>query len=297
QHVVTAIDSHTAGEPTRILTGGFPHVPGQTMADKRAWLRANLDHLRTGLVHEPRGHDAIVLAFLLPPVEPDAHAGVVFANDVGYLGMCGHGAIGVATALVALGMVPARAPETEVVLDTPAGVVRATVVVRDGAPRSVRLRNVPSFLWQRDVEVPVDGVGRVRVDIAYGGNWFAIVREDELDVSVEFDALPELMARATAVRAALEAQGIAGFDPHTGERHAIDHVEVFRALPGPGHRARTLTLCPGSAYDRSPCGTGTSAKLAVLCARGELRDGDAFVNESILGTEFTARVVGTADVA
>src|SRR5690606_9947376 len=139
QHVVTAIDSHTAGEPTRILTGGFPHVPGQTMADKRARLRPNLDPLRTGLAPQPRRPDALLRAFPPPPLEAGAHAGVVFANDVGYLGMCGHGAIGVATALVALGMVPARAPETEVVLDTPAGVVRATVVVRDGAPRSVRL--------------------------------------------------------------------------------------------------------------------------------------------------------------
>lgn len=259
------------------------------MVDKRAWLRDHVDHLRTALVHEPRGHDAIVLAFLTPPVSPRAQFGVVFANDAGYLGMCGHGAIGVATMLVALGMVQASEPVTELWLDTPAGPVRAEVAMQGGRPLAVKLQNVASFALHTDHELPVEGVGRVRVDVAYGGNWFAIVSEAELGVTVEFAALPALMHKAMGVRSALAAQGVFGFDPLSGEQQVIDHVEIYRQLPG--GRTRTLTLCPGSAYDRSPCGTGTSAKMAALFAHGLLRPGQDFVNESVIGTEFRGRIV------
>ncbi len=293
QNLITAVDSHTAGEPTRLVTGGIPPVPGATMVAKRAWLRDHADHLRTALVHEPRGHDAIVLAFLTPPVSPRAQFGVVFANDAGYLGMCGHGAIGVATTLVSLGLVASTEPSTELWLDTPAGLVRAEVAVEAGRPVSVRLRNVPSFALHSDLEVPVEGVGRVRVDVAYGGNWFAILPETELGVKVEFAALPDLMRKAMDVRAALEGQGHFGFDPATGERQPIDHIEIYRQLPS-GH-TRTLTLCPGAAYDRSPCGTGTSAKLAALFAHGKLKVGERFVNESVIGTAFDARIVEEVD--
>ncbi|MEZ5966121.1 MAG: proline racemase family protein [Planctomycetota bacterium] len=294
--MITAVDSHTAGEPTRIVTAGIPPVPGATMAHKRAWLRDHLDHLRCGLVHEPRGHDAIVLAFLTPPESSAARYGVVFANDSGYLGMCGHGAIGVATALVALGMVEVAEPTTELTLDTPAGPVQASVTVEGGKPRSVRLRNVASFVSERDLEVAVPGVGRVRLDVAYGGNWFAILPEDQVGAKVEFAALPDLMDHAMRVRRALQDEGHFGFDPQTGERQVIDHVEIYRELPSDaGPRTRTLTLCPGVAYDRSPCGTGTSAKMAVLWAKGALRIGQTFVNESVIGTAFRGRLVQETD--
>ncbi len=296
QNLITAVDSHTAGEPTRILTGGIPPIPGATMIDKRAYLRDHLDHLRTGLVHEPRGHDAIVLAYLTPPVSPHARYGVVFANDAGYLGMCGHGAIGVATALVSLGMVEVSEPLTVLFLDTPAGCVRAEVSVRDGRPAAVKLRNVPSFLLHRDLEVPVPGIGRVRLDVAYGGNWFAILPEGEVFASVDFASLAATLHKAIDVRQALLDQGVYGTDPLTGERQVIDHVEIYRDLGhGASHRARTLTLCPGVAYDRSPCGTGTSAKMAALWAKGELRLGETFVNESVIGTEFIGRLIEEVD--
>lgn len=266
------------------------------MVDKRTFLREHFDHVRGGLVHEPRGHDAIVLAFLTPPVSPEARFGVVFANDAGYLGMCGHGAIGVATTLVSLGMVEAVEPFTELVLDTPAGAVRAVVTVRDGVPCSVKLRNVASFVTEQDLDVAVPGIGSVRLDVAYGGNWFAIVREEDVGGRVEFAALPDLMRKAMDVRQALHDQGCFGFDPVTGERQAIDHVEIYRNLgDGKAPRARTLTLCPGTAYDRSPCGTGTSAKMAVLWAKGELRVGQTFVNESVIGTEFRGSVVAEVE--
>ncbi len=295
--VVQAIDSHTEGEPTRILTGGLPAVRGATMAEKREQLRLHHDHLRRALVHEPRGHDAIVLAYLLPPCDPKAHLGVVFANDVGYLGTCGHGSIGVAMVAVATGMVPAVAPETTVVLDTPAGPVHCAVKVQDGRSVSVRITNVASFLWRRDVPFALPDGRKGKADVAYGGNWFAFVDARSLDLAVVPAQLGPLMSTAMAIRDALRASGVRGTNPHTGREEEVDHVKLYVPLEGalaPG--ARALTLCPGTAYDRSPCGTGTSAKLAVLHARGELAVGTSFCSQSVLGTGFRARIVAETTV-
>src|SRR5262245_16271325 len=206
-HLISAVDSHTAGEPTRVITAGLPRIVGATMAEKRAYLRAELDHLRTALAREPRGHEAMVLAYLTPPVTPGASTGVIFGNGVGYLGMCGHGSIGVATVLVELSMVAVEEPFTKVLLDTPAGVVECAVHVEKGRARSVRLRNVASFLEARDVAVEVPGLGTIEVDVAYGGNWFAIVPEDRVGVRVAPSQLPALLDVAVAIREALEAQG------------------------------------------------------------------------------------------
>lgn len=297
KHVVDAVDSHTAGEPTRIITGGLPTIEGETMLARREWLRQNLDHLRTGLVLEPRGHEAIILAYLTPPVSAEAHAGVIFANDVGYLNMCGHGTIGVATVLVRSGEVEAVAPETRIMLDTPPGQVEALVEVENGLPTAVRVRNVPSFLHQRDLVVEVPGHGPVTLDVSYGGNWFGILDAGQVGLAVEMQNLRALLDFADRVRSALAAAGIAGFDPQTGMEQPIDHIEIYteRSVPD-GVGARTLTLCPGMAYDRSPCGTGTSAKLASLHARGKLGVGEAFHNRSIVGTDFVGTVLEAADL-
>ena len=292
--VIQAVDSHTAGEPTRIVTGGLPVIAGATMAEKRAELQRSHDDLRKALVLEPRGHDAIVLAYLLPPCTPGAHLGVVFANDAGYLGMCGHGAIGVATVAVATGIVRAVEPETELVLDTPAGAVTCRVAMQNGKPRSVTITNVPSFLFRQRVVVPVHGFGKVAADVAYGGNWFAFVEAEQLGLSVDKSALPVLLQAATAVREALVREGVRGRHPLGDRDEIVDHVKLFvplDALPGSEPGARAMTLCPGAAYDRSPCGTGTSAKLAVLHGKGELAVGQWFVAESVVGTRFRARVV------
>ena len=292
-HTFQAIDTHTAGEPTRIVTGGLPHVRGATMAEKREALRRDHDDVRKALVLEPRGHDAIVLAYLLPPCDSDADLGVVFANDAGYLGMCGHGAIGVASTAVATGMVAAVEPETAVVLDTPAGTVRCVVAVRDGRPQSVTITNVPSFLFRQRVVVDVHNFGKVAADVAYGGNWFAFVEAEQLGLAVEKAQLPILMSAATAVREALVREGVRGVHPDGGGEQIIDHVKLFAETDGDGNcrtGAKALTLCPGAAYDRSPCGTGTSAKLAVLHAKGELQKGEWFDSQSVLGTHFRARI-------
>lgn len=289
--VIQAVDSHTAAEPTRVITGGLPMIRGATMAEKRDELRRLHDPIRKALVLEPRGHDAIILAYLLPPTDDRADLGVVFANDAGYLGMCGHGAIGLATTAVAMGMVPAVEPVTEITLDTPVGLVECKVAVEGGRPKSVTITNVPSFLYRQRVVVDVHGFGKVAADIAYGGNWFAFVEADQLGLMVEKSHLPVLMQAAVAIREAMIRDGVRGIHPDSGEEEIIDHVKLFVPIEGEPLGARALTLCPGTAYDRSPCGTGTSAKLAVLHAKGELKVGEPFHSESVLGTSFAARVL------
>jgi proline racemase len=259
-------------------------------------LQRDFDHLRRALVLEPRGHDAIAVAFLLPPCTPGTHLGVVFANDAGYLGMCGHGAIGVATVAVATGMVPAVEPFTELRLDTPVGVVPCRVAIDGGKVRSVTITNVPSFLFRQRVIVPVHGFGKVAADIAWGGNWFAFVEAEQMGLAVEKSHLSVLLQAATAVREALVREGVSGRHPEHGEDEIVDHVKLFGPIDGEEHGSKALTLCPGTAYDRSPCGTGTSAKLAVLHGKGELGVGQWFRSQSVLATEFRARIVGETKV-
>jgi 4-hydroxyproline epimerase len=204
--------------------------------------------------------------------------------------MCGHGAIGVATVAVATGMVAAVEPETAVVLDTPAGTVRCRVAVEGGRPRAVTITNVPSFLFRQRAIVPVPGFGKVAADIAWGGNWFAFVEASQLGLCVDKAHLQALMPAAAAVRQALLDSGVRGVHPQRGGEEVVDHVKLFVELHGeraPG--ARALTLCPGAAYDRSPCGTGTSAKLACLAADGHLAAGVAWSQESVIGSRFEGR--------
>lgn len=297
-HLIHAVDSHTEGEPTRVLTGGLPPLRGGDMVACRTYLAEHFDHLRRGLVLEPRGHDAIVLAYLLPAKDPAADVGVVFANDAGYLGMCGHGTIGLCTVLVAMGIMPAETPETRIVLDTPVGLVEAQVEVRDGRPRAVRMRNVPSYVQDTGLEVEVPGHGVVQLDVCYGGNWFAIVDAEQAGVPLEMAHRPRLMDFALRIREALIAAGIQGRDPETGERQLIDHIELTRLDAfGDELHGKNLTLCPGTAYDRSPCGTGTSAKLAQLRSKGRIAPGQMLRMESICGTEFQAQVISDCDFA
>ena len=294
---IKAIDSHTEGEPTRVVTEGLPDVPGATMLEKREWLRQNLDHLRTALIREPRGHDALVMAYLLPPVTVGATTGVVSTNNIGYLNMCGHGAIGVATVLVWMGMVETKEPTTRIVLDTPPGLVELDVHVEGGKPVAATLTNVPSFVLHKDLAIDVPDYGEHVVDIVYGGNWFGLVNGEgkELPALVP-ENLGRLMRFTDGVRKALMDKGITGFDPETGVKQVVDHIEVFEHRQLADANAgtigtRTMTLCPGWAFDRSPCGTGTSAKLAALHARGELDADGVLLNQSILGTEFEGRIV------
>ena len=270
---IHTIDSHTEGEPTRVVVNGWPKLQAATLTGMRAELRHDWDHLRSAIVCEPRGHDALVGALLTEPVTAGAVAGVVFFNNVGYLGMCGHGLIGVVRTLEYLGRIqPGR-----VTLDTPVGSVGAEL----HDDESVTIRNVPAECHARDVRVVVPELGSVTGDIAWGGNWFFIAHLE--DRSIELHDIEELSRRARLILSALHDQGITGA---RGEE--IDHVELTTNLTDGRADTRNFVLCPGGAYDRSPCGTGTSAKLAVLHAQGRLAPGQVWRQQSITGGLFTA---------
>lgn len=269
---IRVIDSHTEGEPTRVIVGGWPLPGGETMAARLAAVRSGFDTLRQAVVCEPRGHAAIVGALLTPPVNADSTAGVVFFNNETYLGMCGHGAIGVVRTLQYMGRIgPGR-----VHLDTPVGAVAADLA-DDG---SVTIQNVASYCHARDVAVDVPGVGRVVGDVAWGGNWFFITRHTPVEVTPA--NVSRLTSATRAIREALHAAGVTGAagDP-------IDHIEISAPPTRAGADCKCFVLCSGGEYDRSPCGTGTSAKMAVLHACGELEIGERWHQEGITGGMFT----------
>jgi proline racemase len=290
-----AVDSHTEGMPTRVITGGVAALPGATMLERKLWFEENMDDVRLLLMREPRGHAAMSGAILQPPTRPDADWGVLFIEVSGLLPMCGHGTIGVATVLVETGMVEVTEPETVVRLDTPAGLVVVRVAVRDGRALSVTLRNVPSFLAARDRVVEVDGWGTIPYDMAFGGNFYAIVDAARAGVTVDSAESDALIACGAAIMDAIDAveRPVHPEDPRISGCH---HVVLYENGVDGAHARAATSIHPGW-LDRSPCGTGTSARLAQLHARGELAVGEDFVNESVLGTRFTGRIVEETVVA
>ncbi|HEX4065736.1 MAG TPA: 4-hydroxyproline epimerase [Acidobacteriaceae bacterium] len=266
---VQVVDSHTAGEPTRVVVGGGPDLGAGSLAERRQRLARDHDDFRSAVVNEPRGSDVLVGALLVEPVDAACAAGVIFFNNVGMLGMCGHGTIGLVTTLAHLGRIGAG----EHRIETPVGTVKATLR-GDGR---VTVENVPSYRYRKGVSVEVPGFGAVTGDVAWGGNWFFLAEARGRELALENrEALTQF---AVAIRGALNARGITG-----PEGTEIDHVELFG--PSPDADSRNFVLCPGHAYDRSPCGTGTSAKLACLAADGKLAPGAIWRQEGILGTVF-----------
>jgi proline racemase len=290
-----AVDSHTEGMPTRVITGGVPALPGATMLERKLHFEEHLDDLRLLLMREPRGHSAMSGAILQPPTRDDADWGVLFIEVSGCLPMCGHGTIGVATVLVETGMVEVTEPETAIALDTPAGLVQVRVGVQDGRATGVTLRNVPSFLLGRDRTVEVDGLGALTYDMAFGGNFYALLPAADAGVAVDPAQSDELIGRGLAIMAAINRADMP-VHPEDPRIAGCRHV-VFHAPGGDGADARAATAIHPGWLDRSPCGTGTSARLAQLHARGELAVGDSFVNESVIGTRFTGRVAEETTVA
>ncbi|MFE7216697.1 proline racemase family protein [Streptomyces sp. NPDC001698] len=291
---ISAVDSHTEGMPTRVVTGGVGPIPGDTMAERRHHAVENLDGLRRFLVDEPRGHSAMSGAILQPPTRPHADWGVLYIEVSGFLPMCGHGTIGVATVLVETGMVPVTEPETIVRLDTPAGLVEARVAVRDGRAEKVTLRNVEAFALELDAAVKVPGLGDVRYDMAYGGNFYAVVELDRIGLPFDRARKDEILAAGLSIMQAVNEQN--------RPQHPADpliagckHVQFLAPDSTARHSRNAMAIHPGW-FDRSPCGTGTSARMAQLHARGELPLHTEFVNESFIGTRFTGRLVGTAEV-
>lgn len=271
---VRVIDSHTGGEPTRVVLEGGPDLGSGSLAERLERFRAHHDRFRSAIVNEPRGSDVLVGALLAAPEDPGCAAGVIFFNNVGYLGMCGHGAIGVMATLAHLGRIGPGSHR----LETPVGLV-ALELHTDGR---VSVGNVPSYRHARGVSVEVPGHGRVTGDVAWGGNWFFLLEDHGLALAP--DAVESLTELAWCIRGALAESHVTG-----AAGAEIDHVELIGASPTPGCDARSFVLCPGKAYDRSPCGTGTSAKLACLHADGKLEPGQVWRQESVLGSVFEAR--------
>jgi 4-hydroxyproline epimerase len=272
---IHVIDSHTGGEPTRVVVGGGPDLGRGSMAERRALLRERFDWLRSAVVNEPRGSDVLVGALLCEPADSSCVAGVVFFNNVGYIGMCGHGTIGVAVTLGHLGRIRPGVHR----LETPVGVVAFEYA--GGA--EVAVENVPSYRHAAGVTVAVDGVGPVTGDVAWGGNWFFLVADHGREL--ELKNAERLTDFTWRIRRALSRNTITGRDG--GE---IDHIELFGPPRDPSCQSRNFVLCPGGAYDRSPCGTGTSAKLACLYADGKLAEGQVWRQESIIGSVFEGSV-------
>lgn len=272
---VRVIDSHTGGEPTRVVLSGGPDLGKGPFTERLKRFRAEHDSFRSAVVNEPRGSDVIVGALLCEPTDPKCVAGVIFFNNVGYLGMCGHGTIGL---IVTLSFLNKIAPG-EHHIETPVGTVSA-VLHPNG---EVTVNNVPSYRLAANVVVEVPGYGQVRGDVAWGGNWFFLVREHAMELSLK--KIEELTNFTWAIRLALREQGITG----TGDQE-IDHVELFAPSNLPEVDSKNFVLCPGKAYDRSPCGTGTSAKLACLYADGKLKEGHVWKQESIVGSVFQGSV-------
>ncbi|MEU1371784.1 proline racemase family protein [Streptomyces sp. NPDC005803] len=294
RHIFHAVDSHTEGMPTRVITGGIGTLPGATMAERRSHFMAHRDAVRTLLMYEPRGHAAMSGAVLQPPTRPDADVGVLFMEVSGCLPMCGHGTIGVATVLVETGMVEVTEPVTTVRLDTPAGLVTADVRVEDGAAVSVTLTNVPAFSAGLGLTAEVPGHGSVPYDLAYGGNFYAMVRLDDLGLPFDRSRKDELLAAGLALMDAVNAtdRPVHPLDPAI---HGLKHVQLIAPGSDAVRSRHAMAIHPGW-FDRSPCGTGTSARMAQLHARGELALDTDFVNESFIGTEFTGRLVAETTV-
>ncbi len=293
--VFHAVDSHTEGMPTRVVVGGVGTIPGKSMLERRQWFIEHSDSLRRLLMNEPRGHSAMSGAILQPPTGPEADFGVLFIEVSGCLPMCGHGTIGVATVLVETGMIEVVEPVTTIRLETPAGLVRADVAVADGAAQSVTIRNVASFSHQLDAVVDVPGYGHVHYDLAYGGNFYAILDLDQIGIPFELSEKQRILDAGLAIMGAVNEQN----RPIHPENSAIDvchHVQFVAPGSDAKHSRHAMAIYPGW-FDRSPCGTGTAARMAQLHARGELALNTEFVNESFIGTRFVGRLVEEATVA
>jgi 4-hydroxyproline epimerase len=268
-HRITTIDSHTGGEPTRLVVAGGPDLGSGPLSERRERFQRDFDHYRSAVVNEPRGSDVMVGALLVEPEDESCACGVIFFNNVGYLGMCGHGTIGLMATLAHMG----RIKPGDHRIETPVGIITATF----HASGEVSVANVPSWRAKKDLVVEVTGIGPVTGEIAWGGNWFFLVQNHGQPLELaNVDALTDYCWR---VRQAVNVQGFP----------EVDHVELFGPPAVAGAHSRNFVQCPGKAYDRSPCGTGTSAKLACLAADGKLAEGEAWIQESIIGSTFSGK--------
>jgi trans-L-3-hydroxyproline dehydratase len=290
---ITTIDAHTAGEPFRVITGGFPELPGETILERRRYAQEHLDHLRTALMWEPRGHADMYGCIVTPPVSPEADFGILFMHNEGYSTMCGHGIIGIVKVVLETGMLPMRAPETKVRIDTPAGLVTAHAQVEAGQVISVRFQNVPSFVLTLDEMVAVPGIGEVQYDIAFGGAFYAFVKAEDVGLGLRPADFQPLIEKGMAIKRAVMGNRLI--------RHPFEEDLSFlygTIFIGPPQEddaySRNVCIFAEGEVDRCPTGTGVSARLAIHYARNELAVNQPIVIESIIGTRFSGRILKTS---
>jgi proline racemase len=307
---IFAVDSHTEGEPTRVVIGGIPAIPGKDMVEKRRYLEEHLDHIRTSIMLEPRGHNDMFGSILTAPTRPEAHLGIIFMDGGGYLNMCGHGTIGAVTVALEMGLIEAAGSEMEVVLEAPAGLVRCRATLEGERVTGVSFTNVPAFLYRQDavvflprkvMEENLPGIALkgdadtvpVTLDIAFGGNFFAIVPAADYGISLAPDNASRLIRLGMEVMEAVNEQ-VPVQHPELPHINRVDLTE-FSRNEGPNFYKNAVVFGLGQ-LDRSPCGTGTCAKMASLHRRGKLAVGDTFIHDSILNTRFYGKILGTTTV-
>lgn len=292
--VISVIDTHTAGEPTRIIVGGLPRIKGNSMLEKRDYFEKNYDQIRTMILREPRGHNDMFGVALVEPVNPDADLGVIFLSTGNYPRaypyMCGHGTIGLISAAVELGMVKAKEPLTEVLLDTPDGLVKGWATIENYRVVNVEIENVPAFLYRKDLRIKLDGIGEVIVDIAFNGGFFVLCPAKALGLSIAADQAGRLSKRCLELRDAVNETIRIDYEEKSYFK-TVDVVELYAEPDHPEAHCKNVVVFGAGQVDRSPCGTGTSAKMAALYTRGELNIDEVFISESITGAIFKGRVV------
>ena len=292
---IHAVDSHTMGEPTRVVVGGVPQIPGKTMPEKKKYLEDHLDYLRTAIMLEPRGHNDMFGSIVTTACNPEADFGIIFMDGGGYLNMCGHGSIGAATVAVETGIVPMKEPVTEVNMEAPAGLIRAKVQVKNEKVQEVSIVNVPAFLYKADQQIDLPGYGKITFDISFGGSFFAIVPAKQLNIKLIPENADKLKVLGIQIRNIINKE-IKIQHPVLEHIKTVDLVEFFDETDNPKANLRNVVVFGQGQVDRSPCGTGTSAKLATLHAKGKLKQGEKFVYESIASTLFTGEIVGVTKV-
>jgi len=291
QRMFTTIDTHTGGNPTRTVISGLPPLKGESMSDKMLYMQEHYDWIRKFLMNEPRGHSVMSGALLTDPCNSEADIGVIFIETGGYLPMCGHDTIGFCTALVEAGLIEIEEsnPYQELKVDTPAGLVEVTIEVRDGKAKEITFKNVPSFLL-KTVHVEVDGIGLVECDIAYGGNFYGLIDARKLGIKLTEENASEIIHKAIMIRNTVNEQEDV-IHPEYPFITGLTHIEFYTDPDHPKADAKNTVVVPPGGIDRSPCGTGTCAKLATLFSEERIKENEVFVHESIVGTLFKARIL------
>lgn len=287
---ISSIDSHTEGQPARVVIGGAPYIPGDTFMEKWLWSKKNLDTLRRWLMFEPHGHANMSGTYITAPCTPGTDFGVIFIEVSGSWPMCGHGTIATATVAVEMGIVPKLEPYTYINLDTAAGVVKVKVEVKDGTAKSVELQNIPSFLYKRDLMIQVPELGPVMLDIAYGGNFYAIVEADQLGLKIEPESAGAIVRLGNMIRDAV-GQQVEVIHPTKSEIRNVGMVRFVADSETPGVTRKNAVFFSDEGIDRSPCGTGTSAEMAMRYGKGLQKLNEEFVSESIIGSKFFGKLV------